>query len=209
MNQVAERAKILVVDDELVNLDVITGLLNKYYKLVIAKNGEQAFMRLEQPPLPDLILLDVKMPGMDGFEVCRRLKSSPEYKNIPVIFITALDEVDDESRGLTLGAADYIAKPFNPDLVLLRVRNHLELKNQRNALIKRTSELELKTAELEATLEKVKRLEGVIPICMHCKGIRDDKGSWNRLEKYISEHSDAQFSHGICDKCLKEHYPEY
>ncbi|MBF0419253.1 MAG: hybrid sensor histidine kinase/response regulator [Magnetococcales bacterium] len=130
-----ESAKILVVDDEKTNIDVLVGLLHDSYKVFIAKNGQQALKRARTDPVPDLILLDIIMPEMDGFEVCRHLKSHPETSQIPVIFITGMNNPADETKGLELGAVDFIRKPFVPNVVLARIRTQLELLRQRVRLV--------------------------------------------------------------------------
>ncbi|MBF0454106.1 MAG: PleD family two-component system response regulator [Magnetococcales bacterium] len=119
---------ILIVDDERFNITVLKDLLDPHYDTMVAKNGKQALDRVASANLPDLILLDVMMPEMDGYEVCEQLKKEPRTAAIPVIFITALNQAGDESKGLKLGAIDYITKPFSPELVLLRVRNHIQFK---------------------------------------------------------------------------------
>jgi len=141
MNQFLKRAKILVVDDEPVNLDVMAGLLSPHYKVVVAKNGEQALKRLEHPPLPDLVLLDIMMPGMNGYEVCRLIKENPVTSGIPVIFITGKNEEQDEAKGFEAGAVDYIAKPFSPIIGMARVNTHIELK-QRGDMLERLAGLD-------------------------------------------------------------------
>ncbi|MEI6207943.1 MAG: response regulator [Desulfuromonadales bacterium] len=193
-------AKILIVDDTPANINILNEVLQTEFDVYFALNGNEALQKVHSLQ-PDLILLDIMMPIMDGFEVCRNLKENEQFKNIPIIFITALGQPEEESQGLKLGAVDYVTKPFNPDLVLLRVRNHLELKDQRDVL-------EQRTLELEKALTEIKVLKGIIPICAQCKKIRDDQGYWNQLEVYISEHSDAEFSHGLCPACIKELYPE-
>ncbi len=198
---------ILVVDDEPINVQVLTAALRGTYGIITALSGNDAICQIKEHH-PDLILLDVMMPDLDGFEVCSSIKQDPAFADIPVIFLTAMDSIEAELRGLGLGGIDYMTKPINIDLLRVRVRNHLELK-ERNDIIKGQRDLlERQKAELEAALERVKRLEGVIPICMHCKSIRDDNSSWQQLEKYICDHSDAHFSHGICPRCIKEHYPD-
>ena len=192
---------ILIVDDVPENVQILGYLLAREYSTFFALNGNDALAQAEKLR-PDLILLDVMMPGMDGYEVCRSLKNDENLRDIPVIFISALDRPEDESAGLKLGAADYIIKPFNPDLVQLRIRNHLQFKLQRDLL-------KARTVELEKALAKIKVLSGIIPICSSCKKIRDDAGYWQQVEGYISEHSDAEFSHGICNDCLKSLYPDY
>jgi putative two-component system response regulator len=141
---------VLLVDDNTTNLQLLHETLDGVgYRLLIAKNGKTA-LAIAGKAKPSLILLDIMMPEMDGYEVCRRLKSREKTKNIPVIFITALADEDDEAKGLALGAVDYITKPFNPDLVRARVRVHLELKqhqDQLEQLVKeRTRRLELTQA---------------------------------------------------------------
>ena len=123
-----KKATILVVDDTPDNLTLMTGLLKDNYKVKVANGGEAALKIVASGPPPDLILLDIMMPGMDGYEVCRRLKRDPGTMNIPVIFLTAKADVEDEKKGLELGAIDYITKPISPPIVMARVKNHLALK---------------------------------------------------------------------------------
>ena len=125
--------RVMVVDDTEANIDVLIETLGNDYKVVVAMDGESALEDIKRNP-PDLILLDIMMPNMDGYEVCRKLKEEVKTRDIPLIFLTALKEEGDEARGLGLGAIDYITKPFNPDLVKARVRNHLELKRHKNHL---------------------------------------------------------------------------
>ena len=191
-----DKAKILIVDDNPANIETLNETLENEFDIYFATNGNDALQKVQLLE-PDLILLDIMMPGMDGFEVCRKLKENEQFRDIPVIFITALDQPEDESKGLVLGAVDYVTKPFNPDLVRLRVRNHLKLKNQRDTL-------ELRTLELEKVLSEIKVLQGIIPICAYCKNIRDDQGYWNQVEKYVSDHTDAKFTHGICPDCFEK-----
>lgn len=152
---IEERANLLVVDDTEINVDLLVETLAGDYAVRVALDGESA-LRSVARALPDLILLDVMMPGMDGFEVCRRLKEDPAARNIPVIFLTALSQEEDEARGLELGAADYISKPFTPALVKARVRNHLELKKYRNHL---EALVESQTHELAETHARLKALD--------------------------------------------------
>lgn len=189
---------VLVVDDEPINICILERLLSGDYHVLTASGGAEA-VAIAKGRLPDLILLDILMPGMDGLEACRIIKADNSLVNIPIIFVTALNEIGEESQGLELGAVDYISKPFNLNLLKLRVRNHLELKN-------RMDRINSQKAELEQTLARVKQLEGIIPICMYCKKIRGDNDYWQQIENYISEHTDALFSHGICPACLDKNY---
>lgn len=124
---------LLIVDDEKQNRTLLTELLQDDYQIILAKNGVQGLEKAQER-LPDLILLDVLMPEMDGFAVIRALKASDHTRHIPVIFVSALDSVADEELGLELGAVDYIAKPFHPPIVRVRVRNHLQAVHQRRLL---------------------------------------------------------------------------
>jgi len=143
---------ILLVDDQPANLQVLSQTLeNIGCKLLFAKNGESA-LAIAQKVRPDLILLDIMMPGIDGFEVCRRLKTNPDTQKIPVIFLSALDETRDKVRGLQLGAVDYVAKPFQPEEVIARVNTHL--------MIHRLStEVQMQRDELEHELQVVSQLQ--------------------------------------------------
>ncbi len=127
---------ILVVDDDPSTIQVLGKLLSDAYRIQVAKSAEKALAIIEEPnnPLPDLLLLDIQMPGMDGYEVCRRLKDAPHTSEIPIIFVTARDATSDEERGLNLGAVDYITKPFSPAIVRARVRTHLRLKQKTDLL---------------------------------------------------------------------------
>ncbi len=151
-----DRAKILVVDDEKFYLDVVVDLLNGDYKVVVAMDGEQALRRAETKPLPDLILLDVMMPDMNGYEVCKRLKSNPVTKDIPVIFLTVKSEVADEVKGFELGAVDYLSKPVSPPIVRARVATHLALNLARRQLLDQNHLLEIKVEERTAELSRTK-----------------------------------------------------
>jgi sigma-B regulation protein RsbU (phosphoserine phosphatase) len=135
MSENNRKFTILAVDDTPENLDVVKGILARDYVVKVAINGPMALKIVEKQP-PDLILLDVMMPGMDGYEVCRQLKSNPETSDVPVIFLTAMDQTSDEAHGFSLGAADYIAKPVNPPILKARVQTHLALKESMDELQK-------------------------------------------------------------------------
>lgn len=220
---------ILIVDDEPVSVEMLSNLLEGEYKVIMAHSGQET-LEIVSRIIPDLILLDILMPVMDGYEVFRIIKRKPELKDVPVLFITALGEAECESEGLELGAADYIIKPFNSALVRLRVKNHLELKRQRDLLITRAEELQRLNSELahEVTerryvqqaneelikelrnaMAEVRTLSGLLPICSSCKQVRDDQGYWSRLETYLSKHTDISFSHGLCKECAQKIYPDY
>lgn len=177
---------ILVVDDNPQNLQVVAStLIDQEFDPTMCQGGEQALEWLEDHE-PELILLDVSMPKMDGFTLCRLLKNNEQWAHVPVIFLTARTEIEDVLEGFDVGAVDYIAKPFHRRELLARVRLHLELKWAR---------------------EEIQTLRGILPICSICKKIRDEKGYWERVDWYISQHSATQFSHALCPECMKEKYP--
>lgn len=140
-----DKQVILVVDDTALNLALITDLLKGSYKIKVATNGERALAIAAASP-PDLILLDVMMPVMDGYETCRRLKADERLRDIPVIFLTAKSKVEDEEFGFSLGAVDYIAKPISPPLLIARVKTHLALKQASDFLRDQNTFLEAEVA---------------------------------------------------------------
>jgi putative two-component system response regulator len=142
-----EKQTVLVVDDTPDNLTLMTGLLKDTYKTKVANNGERGLRVASTHPLPDLILLDIMMPGMDGYEVCRRLKEDRLTADIPVIFLTAKTEVEDEQKGFDVGCVDYITKPVSPPLVLARVKTHLMLKSAKDFLKDQNAFLEEEVAK--------------------------------------------------------------
>jgi PleD family two-component response regulator len=197
-----EKDTILVVDDVPANLGVLFNTLEEAgYKVLIMVEGEAALANINGNP-PDLVLLDVMMPGLDGFEVCRCLKADPGTQDIPVIFMTALNDPVDEVKGFELGAVDYIAKPIQLERTLARIKTHL-------AMHKLQAELQQKNAQLQEALGNVKTLRDLLPICANCKRIRDDEGYWQEVEVYVRDHIDVRFSHSICPDCVQALYPEY
>jgi putative two-component system response regulator len=153
MEKISEKATILVVDDTPDNLALMSNLLKSDYKVKVASGGEKALKIAGSEPKPDLILLDVMMPGMDGYEVCRQLKEDATTRHIPVIFLTAKAEAEDEAKGMDLGAVDYISKPISPPIVLARVKSQL-------ALHRRGSTIRDLRAPLEEILKFAESLRG-------------------------------------------------
>ena len=188
--------RILIVDDDPGNIHVLEKALSDTYEIMSVTNGFDAINFVAQLQ-PDLILLDVMMPEISGYDVCRIIKENEQNADLPILFLTALDTTEAEKLGLNVGGIDFLLKPVNLDILKLRVGNYLELK-RRNDVIREQRD------QLKATLARIKQLEGVIPICSYCHKIRDDSLSWHQLETYISEHSEAVFSHGICPHCYEE-----
>ena len=151
-----KKPTVLLVDDTPANLDVLRAILQDRYALKVALAGEKALALMAADPMPDLVLLDVMMPGMDGFETCKRLKASERCRHVPVIFVTALTEVEDETRGFEAGGVDYITKPVSPPVVQARVATHLALYSQERHL---ESLVQQRTEQLQKTrLELIRRL---------------------------------------------------
>lgn len=172
------KALILAVDDKPQNLQFLGKLLSDNgYEVGMAQNGYQALNFVKKND-PDLILLDIMMPEMDGYDVCKSIKADFSTRHIPVIFITAKTDTDDVVKGFDAGGVDYVTKPFNSAELLARIRTHVEMKI----------------------------LRGLLPICSHCKKIRDDEGFWEQVDSYLEEHSQLTFTHGICPDCLESLY---
>lgn len=151
------QSTILLVDDVADNIDILNAILSPHYRTRVALNGEKALRIAGSANPPDLILLDIMMPGLSGYDVCQQLKANPDTRDIPVIFVTAMSEVEDEKRGLELGAVDYITKPVSPPIVLARVRTHLALYDQNRELARQVRE---RTAELFNTRQQIIRRLG-------------------------------------------------
>jgi two-component system sensor histidine kinase ChiS len=144
-----KKPKVLIVDDTPENIQVLMGTLKDDYAIVAAINGEKALKLAETEPRPEIILLDIMMPGMDGFEVCKRLKADDDTREIPVIFLSALDDTANKVKGFSVGAVDYISKPFQPQEVLVRVNTHLTLSRLKQSLAEKNDELRVYNEKLE------------------------------------------------------------
>jgi serine phosphatase RsbU (regulator of sigma subunit) len=166
MNEVDQKKTVLVVDDAPSNIQIVSSILKDTYKVRVATNGAKALELMKVAPRPDLILLDVVMPGMDGYEVCSRLKMDPEMRDVPVIFLTGQTEIEDETRGFDVGAVDYIHKPFSAPVVKARVHTHLVLRGMRQQLAMQLLAIqkELETArqiQLSILPDEMPRIEGL------------------------------------------------
>lgn len=179
-----QKQTILVVDDTLANIDVVKGVLTKDYLVQVALNGKIA-LKIIKKKKPDLILLDIIMPEMDGYEVCKTLKSEFETKDIPIIFLTAKSQVDDETKGLALGAIDYITKPISPPILKERVKNHLALQASK-ALLERQNEI-LEERVIERT-SQLSELQDVAMVAMGALAESRDPETGNhirRTQRYV------------------------
>jgi len=194
--------RILIAEDDATSRRVLKVTLTKWgYDVISFCDGTEACRVLESGDAPDLVILDWMMPGMDGPEICARLRQSiPPAQNY-IILLTTRDRKEDIISGLDAGANDYITKPFDRGELRARVRVG-------ERVVKLQSLLAARVDELQQALTHVKTLQGIIPICMHCHKVRRDQGYWQKLDAYISEHSGATFSHGLCPECLEKYYPE-
>ena len=203
LEQVKEAAegtlRILVVDDEPVNRQVLSNyLVSEDFDLVTAAAGDEALQLLEEQNF-DLVLLDVMMPRISGYEVCRALRETHPMEELPVLFLTARNQIHDVVTGLSLGANDFLVKPIAKSELLARIRPHLALLGTHRHL----------EEMVEEKISEIRVLEGLLQICATCKKIRNEDGEWSELETFIDSHSEAQLSHGICPDCARELYPSY
>lgn len=187
--------KILVAEDQAVSRHILVASLRKWgYEVTAVEDGARAWEELQSKLAPPLAILDWLMPGMDGIEICRRIRSGPKTRTNYLILLTARRGQEDKIRGLQSGADDYITKPFDREELRARVQVGFRVIELQHALAERVR-------ELEQALASVKTLQGLLPICSYCKKIRNDRNYWQQVEGYISDHSEAQFSHGICPEC--------
>jgi len=199
-------ATILIVDDEPVVLASMSKVLDSFYKVRTAKSGARALTVVATDPRPDLILLDVLMPEMDGFSVLSQLKKAPASCDIPVIFVTAMEAEEDEERGLGLGAVDYIAKPIKPAVLLARVKTHLILKQARDFLHDKNAYLE---AEVERRMEENRVIQNVsIRALAHLAETRDPETGEHilRTQSYVKSLATRLQGHPRFEDTITDHY---
>lgn len=187
--------RILIAEDDAVSRRMLEITLRNWdYEVVVTENGCDALAVLESAETPPLAILDVMMPGLDGMEVCRRIRSVPTQNPPFIILLTAKDRKENVVAGIGAGANDYLTKPFNREE--LRVRLHVGFKT-----VELQRQLADRIAELESAAEHIERLQGILSICSYCKNIRDSENYWQQVEGYIADRTEAVFSHGICPDC--------
>jgi two-component system, OmpR family, response regulator VanR len=238
-----EHPSILIVEDSATQALRLRILLEESgYDVVVANNGAAAVTCMDEW-VPDLVISDIVMPELDGYELCKKIKADDALKDVPVLLLTQLSEPEDIVKGLESGADNFVTKPYDPNLLLSRIqyilvnntiRTHprtdmgieVFFAGKRHYInsdriqildllfstyeisLRQKRELERVNKELKEALDTIDTLHGILPICSHCKKIRNDGGAWTRIEEYIGKHADVQFSHGICPDCLRKHYPE-
>ena len=191
--------KLLIAEDDAMSQIMLKAMVAKAgYDPILTDDGLSAYEVLSKPDAPKLAILDWMMPGMDGVEVCRKVRaintSDPPY----LILLTSRDNREDIVKGLKSGANDYIVKPYDVEELQVRIGVGRKVVDLQASLAGRI-------AELQAALAQIKTLQGILPICMYCKKIRDDKQYWQQVESYVSTHTEAQFSHGVCPDCYKKY----
>jgi sigma-B regulation protein RsbU (phosphoserine phosphatase) len=189
--------KILIAEDDVISRRLLeTTLIRWGYKVVVTCDGTAAWEVLQSADAPSLAILDWMMPGTDGIEVCRKVRRAATPTPPYLILLTAKGRREDIVAGLRSGANDYVTKPFNREELRARVQVGMRIVELQHSLADRVN-------ALEEALARVKQLQGLLPICSYCKKIRDDRNYWQQVESYISEHSEAQFSHSICPDCYE------
>jgi sigma-B regulation protein RsbU (phosphoserine phosphatase) len=154
-----------------------------------------------------LILLDIEMAHMDGIDTCRRLRAESHLQDTPIIMVTGKTDTRTVADAFAAGAMDYIVKPVQKVELLARVRSALALKRETDARKAREEQLLANNLQLQRALHEIQVLRGLIKICSYCKKIQNDQGTWQQVELYIREHTEAEFSHGICAECVSTHFP--
>jgi sigma-B regulation protein RsbU (phosphoserine phosphatase) len=189
--------KILIADDDKVSRTVLEKVLRGWgHEIIGASDGLQAWSILSRDDAPPLAILDWMMPGLEGPEVCLRIRALPKQVPPYLILLTSKDATGDIVAGLDSGADDYVTKPFDRAELQSRIKV-----GQRVIALQRG--LADRVRELEDSLAQVKQLRGMLPICAWCKNVRNDGNYWQTVEAYIASHADVRFTHGICPPCLE------
>jgi len=201
-----EVPRVLIAEDDFLVGQAIRQAVQEIGYAVVAEisSGEIAVEKTCELH-PDVVLMDIQMPGLDGLQATEVIQTRCPT---PVVVLTAYESQELVETASEKGVGAYLTKPPNP----LEIKRAITIAMSRHAdlmtLRKLYQELEQQNRELQQALEEIKTLRGILPICAHCKKIRDDSGYWNQLEAYISTHADVEFSHGICPDCIKEFYPD-
>ncbi|MCC7071066.1 MAG: response regulator transcription factor [Deltaproteobacteria bacterium] len=194
--------KVLIADDEQVSRAVLTAVVSRAgYEIVVVERGDAALATLRLTGGPQIAVLDWIMPGVSGVDVCRAVRADTSARYRYLIILTARDGRAERLEGMAAGADDFLTKPIDQAELLARLRSGERVIRLENALADRVN-------ELRQALSQVRQLEGIITICMHCKRIATGTDGWQKLEAYLAAHSNASFTHGLCQQCLDQHFPE-
>ncbi len=195
--------RILIAEDDATSRIVLATVLTKDgYDVTATDDGGAAWEVLQKPDSPRLAILDLMMPGIDGLELVRRVRAIPSVAPPYLIIVSTKSEKSDVIAALDAGANDYLTKPFDPGELRARIevgRRMIEMRFELNEMVK----------ELKQALAEVRTLKGIVPICANCKNVRDDQGYWNRVESYLNQHTEADFTHAVCPDCMKRLYPQF
>jgi len=191
--------KVLVAEDDAFYSRILQSVLRDEYEVLIAEDGTRAWEMLQAAEAPRLALLDWQMPGLDGLEVCRKVRAHPTMNGFYLVIATVRQSLEDVLAGFEAGANDYITKPFHAQELRARLRVGRRVVELQAALASRV-------VQLQEALSRVKQLQGLLPICSYCKRIRDDHDYWQQVETYMGEHSEATFTHCICPECYEKFF---
>ncbi len=191
--------RVLIAEDNTISRLALEDRLRDWgYEVVAAAGGSEAWEVLESPDPPSLMILDWIMPGMDGIDICRRVRHIPGLNIAYILLLTGKDRKEDIIMGLKAGADDYITKPFNYEELRVRLQVGERVLDLQSALA-------TQIRELKEALSHIKTLQSILPICSYCKRVRNDRSYWQQLDSYLREYADVQFSHGICPECQEKH----
>ncbi len=189
---------VLIAEDDAASRRLLEATLRRWgHGVVVTVDGDEAWAALQRPEAPSVAILDWVMPGIHGVEICRRVRAQGSPTPPYLILLTANADRANVVRGLETGADDFMGKPFDHDELHARLIVAMRVVELRRKLAERVR-------ELEVAMTRVKQLHGLLPICSYCKKIRNDQNYWQRVEEYLSVHTDAQFSHGVCPQCYEQ-----
>lgn len=194
--------RILIAEDDPTSASLLEAVLRKFgYEVVAVSDGTRALELLLAPDAPRLAILDWMMPGLDGPEVCRRLREAAPSQPHYLLVLTTRGSKTDTVTAIEAGADDFLTKPYDLGELRARVQAGLRILRMQDAL-------EQRVAELQRAVDRIRQLEGLLPICSYCKQIRDENGAWTRVDHYLEARTQAHFTHSICPSCLHERFGE-
>ncbi len=194
--------RILIAEDDLTSRTALSVFLRKSgHAVVESTNGVEAWEAMQKDDAPKMAIVDWMMPEMDGLELCERIRTAETTEPPYIIMLTVKSDNKDIVRALNAGADDYVTKPYDREELEARINVGIRMLNLQQRLSN-------KVRELEKAVEHIHTLQGMLPICAHCKKVRDDEDYWHEVEHYIRDHSELEFTHSICPDCLEKHYSD-